>query len=113
MDEVHMLKKSLAGVFALVALLIPLAAHAAASIYTENLVYDDFDTLVFHPDPVAYWHVLNWGDAGPIEGSYGDSSSVTAESEDGVTFARLALYPDATPGNYTNTEISEQLTGSS
>ena len=74
-----MLRKSFAGLFVLVSLLIPFtvpaAAHAAASIFTNTLVYDDFDTLTVRPDDGAYWYAINWGDYGPTLGSYGDASS--------------------------------------
>jgi hypothetical protein len=97
-----------AGLFVLVSLLIPVAVHAATSIFTETLVYDDFDTVESRPAEGAYWYLINWTDFGPVLGNYGDSTSLTAEAEDGVTYASLANHPDATPGNYASAELAER-----
>jgi hypothetical protein len=101
-------RKVFVVLIALVLLLLPVAAYAATATYSSTLVFDDFDTLVPRPDAGSYWYVINWGDFGPTLGYYGDSSSVTPESEGGVTFARLSQHPDASPGNYANAELAER-----
>lgn len=93
-------------------LTVPRLAQAANSIFSGSLVFDDFDFLHLRPNPQAYWYILNWGDGQVFSDFYGPSSSVTAENEGEITFARLAIHPDATPGDYSNAEIAERNTGS-
>ncbi len=79
-------------------------------------LYDDFASLPLKPDPAAQWWIINWGSDGTnqtyvIDSYCGDSTCVTAESESGTTFARLAQLPTQVEGFYYNAELAELQTG--
>lgn len=80
-----------------------------------NSVFDTFDEVIVKDendtDDDPYWWIIQNGDLGQYYALCGDASCTAALSENGTTFARLQLQPDATPGNLTVSEISELRTG--
>lgn len=91
--------------FVIVLVIAMFAMVANASVFSTNLVEDNFDSLNLG----EYWYVLNWDGDQVTQGYYGGASSVTAEDGSLV----LAVYPDSTPGDYSNAELAERLTGQS
>lgn len=84
----------------------------ATAVVTPTSVYDDFEEILLKPDTDAYWWILNWGDDQRVEGSCGDASCILEGADgSGIDFADLVLYPDTTPGYYTNAEIAELPSG--
>jgi hypothetical protein len=92
---------------------LPIKAQAA--ITGQNFLLESFNQLRLKPAVNGEWWVINNGDENGYpqrwEANCGDASCTTAERERGVSLARLKLTPDATPGFYTGTEISEYETG--
>lgn len=109
-----MLRKGISLVVVLLALLAA-SMPVWAAVVGPHSVFDNFDEVVVK-DPsntsnVPYWWIIQNGDLGQYYASCGDASCVTAQREHGTTFARMQLQPDATPGDFTSSEISELRTG--
>ncbi len=98
----------LVSVFSLSFLVSSVNATAVAG---EDSVYDDFEEILLKPDPDAYWWVLNWGDDQRFEDYCSDAGCVLEGQDQGVDYADFVLYPDETPGYYTNVEMAELPTG--
>ena len=94
---------------AVVTLALPLQSVRACSV----ALFDDFNEVTYQPvDENSHWWIRNWGD---LKGSNyvwmdvdcGDASCVTAETDsDRTTYVDFALFPDDTPGFYTNAELA-------
>src|SRR5512141_2161636 len=86
-----------------------------ATVVGPTSVFDTFDEVIVKDandtDTDPYWWIIQNGDLGQYYALCGDASCTEALSETGTTFARLRLWPDATPGNLTVSEISELRTG--
>jgi hypothetical protein len=75
-------------------------------------LFDDFDTIRAKPRSGAPWYIINWGSKNGEwrrwEGRpCGSDSCVRARRSDGVSFAKLSIFPSDTRGFYTNAELAE------
>ncbi len=86
-----------------------------ATVVDASSVFDSFDEVVVKDpgdtDLDPYWWIIQNGDLGQYYALCGDASCTAALNENGTTFARLQLQPDATPGDLIVSEISELRTG--
>lgn len=99
-----------------VGLLLVLVVYSSTVTHAGiNRVSDSFNKIqIKQPDDTnntPYWWIIQNGDQGQYYAVCGDASCVTSQQEKNTSFARLRLFPDATPGNYTGSEISELRTG--
>ena len=103
------------GLLVAVLVVFGVGAVARATVVGADSVFDTFDEVVVKDpgdtDLVPYWWIIQNGDAGQYYALCSDASCTEALSESVTTFARLHLWPDATPGNMTISEISELRTG--
>ncbi len=79
-------------------------------IFNDHIVFDHFNTLPLFGTPGGvYWWVNNWGDGVRNDGYWAidDSASVSLQREGCTRYAQLSLYPDATPGSYSNADITD------
>lgn len=103
------------NVVGVMALILAISLPVEATVVGINSVFDTFDEVIVKDpgdtDLDPYWWIIQNGDLGQYYALCGDASCTSALSENGTTFARLQLQPDATPGNLTISEISELRTG--
>ncbi|HSD85601.1 MAG TPA: hypothetical protein VLG46_17195 [Anaerolineae bacterium] len=105
------------SVAVVIALLLALSLPVGATVVGANSVFDTFNEVVVKDpsdtDLDPYWWIIQNGEAGQFYQLCSDDSvaCTQAEEENGTTFARLRLWPDATPGHFICSEISELRTG--